>query len=204
MSGAEQKRTMTRREKNILLVAVAIAIVFVASQVLPAVRAIHAERAASIEQIRIDIDRERRLIEDAQSWRERSGAIETQLQELSSRLFQGASIPLISANIQRIVRDHATQSGIAITSTRLAESMETDGWLLVEQELSLQTESQSNLMRFLQSLENSRPWLGVTNFSVRRNRNQYAGTITVMGFSSTQETPASPATGVAGSGGVSR
>ena len=158
-------------------------------------RAVHAQRAALIEQTRIEIERERRLIEDAASWRERSAAIETQLQELGTQLFQGASVPLISANIQRVVRDLATQSGIVVTSTRLAESMEADDWLLVQQELSLQTESQSNLMSFLQRLEESRPWLGVTNFSVRRNRNQYAGTITVMGFSRTQEAPASGASG---------
>ncbi|MGB4246523.1 MAG: GspMb/PilO family protein [Pseudohongiellaceae bacterium] len=193
MSGAEQKRSMTRREKNILLLAIAVGIVFLASQGLPAVRALHAERAATIEQIRIDIERERRLIADAASWRERSAAIETQLQELGPQLFQGESVPLISANIQRIVRDHATQSGIAVTSTRLAESMAADDWLLVQQELSLQTDSQNNLMNFLQRLQESRPWLGVTHFSVRRNRNQYAGTITVMGFSRTQEAPASAA-----------
>lgn len=187
MSGAEQKRSMTRREKNILLLALAVGVVFLASQGLPAVRSLHAERAAIIEQIRIDIERERRLIEDAAVWRERSAAIETQLQELGAQLLQGESVPLISANIQRIVRDHATQSGIVVTSTRLAESMEADDWLLVQQELSLQTDSQSNLMRFLQRLQESRPWLGVTNFSVRRNRNQYAGTITVMGFSRTQQ-----------------
>ncbi|MDP1933010.1 MAG: GspMb/PilO family protein [Gammaproteobacteria bacterium] len=190
MPGADQKRTMTRREKNILLLAIVVGIVFAISQGLPMVRGFYSARAAVIDQVRIDIERERRLIEEEELWRERGAAIETQLQALDAQVFQGASVPLISANIQRIVRDHATQSGISVTSTRLAESMEADGWLLVEQELSVQTNNQNNIMQFLQRLEESRPWLGVTAFSVRRNRNQYAGTITVMGFSRTQEAAA--------------
>ncbi len=202
MPAVERKRTMTKREKNILLLAVAVGVVFAISQGLPTVRGLYAERTAVIEQVRTDIERERRLIEEEQSWQERSAAIETQLQELGTQVFQGASVPLISANIQRIVRDHATQTAISVTSTRLAESMTTDGWLLVEQELSVQTDNQTNLMHFLQRLEESRPRLRVTTFSVRRNRNQYAGTITVMGFSRTQEAPA-PVT-ADGSRGVSR
>ena len=83
------------------------------------------------------------------------------------------------------MRDYANDAGVNITSTKLAESMSADGWLLVEQELSVVTDDQSKIMALLTSIENSDPLLGVSTFSVRRNRNQYAGTITVVGFSRT-------------------
>lgn len=174
---------MTKREKNILALAVLVGIVFVASQGLPAARAYYAQASARIEQLQTQITREQRLLETAADWRERRAGVEARDAELDAMLFQETSIPLISASIQRLVRDLAGETGISITSTKLAESMETDGWLLVEQELTLLTENQENMLRLVQALESATPWLGVSTFSVRRNRNQYAGTITVVGFS---------------------
>jgi hypothetical protein len=104
-------------------------------------------------------------------------------------------VPLISANIQRVVRDYANQTGISITSTKLAEAMETEGWVLVQQEITIVTDNQRNIMAFLQQLEQSSPRLGVSTFAIRRNRNQYAGTLTVVGFSRTAEAPAAGAAG---------
>lgn len=185
---------MTKREKNILFAALAVGVVFAATQVWPTVRAIYSARSSFIEQTRTDIAREERLIADATQWLERRQQTELRLQSLGQELFEGDSVPLISANIQRVVRDYANQTGVSITSTKLAESMETDGWVLVVQEISIQTNNQRNVMTLLQRLEESIPRLGVTTFAVRRNRNLYTGTITVVGFSR-METVASGAAG---------
>ena len=61
---------MTKREKNILFVALAVGIVFALSQGWPSVRAQYSERASLIEQTRSDIEREKRLIADAAQWLE--------------------------------------------------------------------------------------------------------------------------------------
>jgi len=174
---------MTKRERNILLAAVVVGAVFLAAQALPAVLAIHEERAANIDRIRVEIDREHRLLEAAESWQQQRNETEQRREALASQVFEGTAVPLISANIQRLVRDHATSNGIAVTSVGLAESLQREGWLLVQQELSFQTADQRNLLAFLQALDASRPWLAVSSFSVRLNRNQYAGEITVVGFS---------------------
>ncbi len=187
---------MTKREKNILFAALAVGVVFAITQGWPTVRSMYSARASFIEQTRTDIAREERLIADAAQWQERREATELRLQSLGQDLFQGASVPLISANIQRVVRDYANQTSVAVTSTKLAESMETDGWVLVVQEITIQTGNQRNIMAFLQRLEQSSPRLGISTFAVRRNRNQYAGTITVVGFSRTEE--AAAASGPAG------
>ncbi len=186
---------MTKREKNILFVALAVGVVFALTQGWPSARAKYSERASFIEQTRNDIEREKRLIADATQWLERRQQTELRLQSLGQDLFQGDSVPMISANIQRVVRDYANQTGISITSTKLAEAMETDGWVLVQQEITILTDNQRNTMAFLQRLEQSSPRLGVSTFAIRRNRNQYAGTLTVVGFSRTAEAPAAGAAG---------
>jgi len=176
---------MTKRERNILLVAVAVGAVFLGVQALPAVVAIYQERAAGIDRLRVEIDREHRLLEAAERWRQQRQETQQRQEALASQVFEGTAVPLISANIQRLVREHATSNGIAVTSAGLAESLQSEGWLLVQQEMSFQTADQRNLLAFLQALDASRPWLAVKSFSVRRNRNQYAGEITVVGFSRT-------------------
>ena len=177
---------MSKREKNILALALLTGVVFAFTQVLPAARAWQAEGAARVEQLQSEIAREQRLQDMAADWAERRAGVEARGQALEAMLFQESSIALISASIQRLVRELCDQQGISITSTKLAESMQTDGWLLVEQELSLITDNQQNLLQLLRSLDTARPWLGVSSFSIRRDRNQYAGTLTVVGFSQTQ------------------
>lgn len=179
---------MTKREKKILFAALAIGVVFALTQGLPAVKSQYSARAVKIEQLQTNLERERRLIEDAQMWSERRAQVLARSDELTGQLFQDNSIPLVSASIQRLVREYANETNVSITSTKLAESMETEGWLLVEQELSIVTDNQNAILGFLDQIETSSPLLGVSGFSVRRNRNQYAGTITVVGFSRT--TPA--------------
>lgn len=176
---------MTKREKNILFAALAVGVVFVLTQGFPAVKGQLRARAERIEELQTNLERERRLIEDASVWSERRAQVFERTQELTGQLFQDVSIPLVSANIQRLVRDYANQTNVSITSTKLAESMETDGWLLVEQELTIITSDQTSILSFLGQIEASSPLLGISGFSVRRNRNQYAGTITVVGFSRT-------------------
>jgi uncharacterized protein YecA (UPF0149 family) len=174
---------MTKREKNILILAALVGVVFILTQVLPGIKRLYDERSDAISQMQTDIQREERLIEEAPLWRERREEVQLRGDDLDARLFQEASIPLISANIQRLVREYANEADVSITSTKLAESMSANGWLLVEQELSILTDNQSKIMALLSSIETSDPLLGISAFSVRRNRNQYAGTITVVGFS---------------------
>jgi len=184
---------MNKREKKILFAALAIGLVFVLTQGFPTLKSQYNARAEKIDELQTGLVRERKLIEDAQMWSERRAQVLARGDELTGQLFQDNSIPLVSANIQRLVRDYANAANVSITSTKLAESMETEGWLLVEQELSIITSNQNYILSFLDKIETSSPLLGVSSFSVRRNRNQYAGTITVVGFSRT--TP--PRTGAA-------
>jgi hypothetical protein len=186
-------RSLTSREKNILRLAVLLALVIGLSNGVPVIREIYYERALTIEALRSEIAREQRLVENTELWQQRRSDIDQQLNTLDARLFTGngnaqgttPTVPVLAANIQRLVRQHAQETGVTITSTSLAESRDTQGWLLVEQTLSFNLDNQRNTMDFLARLDASEPWLAVSYFSMRRTRNMYTGEITVVGFGRT-------------------
>lgn len=173
---------ISKRERNILILAAAVAVVFVTTSGWPAVKSVYDRRQGNIESVEIDIAREQRLIQNTASWRERRVEVEAQLAELNYEVFTGETIPIVEANIQRALSLHARDSGITVSSTRLADRLVTDDWLLISQEMSFRTTDQANTIRFLERLDISTPRLRVTAFNVNRSRNQYSGSITVVGF----------------------
>lgn len=173
---------MSKREKNIMYLAGIIAVFFLATNIFPAIQAKYQERQNSIEDILLNIDRERRLIENTLTWRERRVEVEERTEDLEQRIFSGNTIPLVEADIQGDLSQYARNSGINISSTRLAERLETNGWLMISQEMSFRTQSAGNTISFLEGLETSTPRLFVTDFAINRARNLYSGTITVVGF----------------------
>ncbi|SVD06398.1 uncharacterized protein METZ01_LOCUS359252, partial [marine metagenome] len=62
---------ISKREKNILLLGGIVLILFISASVFPAIRALYNGQEANIERVQLDIERERRLIENTASWRER-------------------------------------------------------------------------------------------------------------------------------------
>ena len=173
---------VSKREKNVLVMAAAVAVVFLITQVGPAVRSVYDRRAAEIDDVLLAITREERLIENSLQWRERRIDAQVQAAEVEAQIFSGNTIPLIEANIQRDLTQHARESGLSVNSTRLAERLESGDWLLISQEMSFRTTDAANTIRFLQRLENSSPLLRVKDFSLNRSRNQYSGSIKVVGF----------------------
>lgn len=173
---------ISSREKNILMLAGLVAIIFVASNIFPAIGNLYQDRKLDIESVELDISREIKLIEDTLRWRERRVEVDARRAGLEAELFSGDTIPIVEANIQRALSLHARDSGITVSSTRLAERLETDGWLLISQEMSFRTNNAANTVSFLEKLEHSMPRLRVTDFNVNRTRNQYSGSITVVGF----------------------
>lgn len=181
---------LSSRERNILILASIVALVFISTKVFPSVRQVYQARNAAIENLQLDIAREQRLSADTESWHERRLAVEVQRAELEAQIFSGDTVPIIEANIQRALSLYARDAAITVSSTRLAERLEADGWLLVSQEMSFRTDDAANTVTFLQALENSMPRLRVTDFSLSRNRAQYTGSITVVGFARSATTVA--------------
>ena len=173
---------ISNRERKILLMGSLVGLLFLGTSLFSAIGAFYDEREANIERVQLDIERERRLIENTASWRERRVQSEAITGELEAQIFTGDTIPIVEANIQRALSQHARNTSITVSSTRLAEQLETRGWLLISQEMSFRTLDDSNTIRFLELLESSAPRLWVSDFSLSRSRNQYSGSITVVGF----------------------
>jgi hypothetical protein len=176
---------ISSREKRILILAGLVALIFLASNLFPRIAGIYNERQNNIENVRLEITREKRLIEETENWRERRISVEESQAEFERQIFDGDTIPVVEANIQRELSRRARDSDITVNSTRLAESVATDSWLMISQEMSFRTTDASNTVAFLQKLKESEPRLRVTEFSINRSRNQYNGSITVVGFSRT-------------------
>ena len=92
---------ISQRERNILILAAVVALIFVSTSGWPAIKSVYTQRQDNIESVEIDIAREQRLIENTASWRERRVEVESQIDELHNQLFSGATIPIVEANIQR-------------------------------------------------------------------------------------------------------
>ena len=177
------RRSLSAREKLILRLALLVGVVMLLSNGLPAISAFYQSRNAQIETLAGDIEREQRLIDDAALWQQRSEAAQQQVRSLDSSLFTAGSVALLTAAIQRQVRQIAEETGLTINSANLAESQQSGDWVLVEQAMSFSTSDQNNTLVFMQRLADTQPVLKVTRFSMRPNRNQYIGEITVVGFS---------------------
>ena len=173
---------MTAREHRILILAGLVGAVFVVTQVVPAARGLFERRNAEIEDVLLAVERESRLIEDSMVWRDRRIEVEVQQSQAESQIFSGETIPLVEAKLQRDLSKHARASGLSVSSTRLADSLQAGGWLMVSQEMSFRTDDAGNTITFLRLLKNSQPRLRVRDFSLSRSRNQYNGSITVVGF----------------------
>lgn len=173
---------ISTRERNILIIAGVVALAFVSTSVFPAVMRIYQERQANIESVELDIEREQRLITNTASWRERRVEVESKRAEIEAQVFSGTTVPIVEANIQRAVTQYARDTNITVNSTRLAERLESNGWLLISQEISFNTDNAANTVEFLRRLESSMPRLRVTDFNLSRSRNLYNGSMTVVGF----------------------
>ena len=68
---------------------------FMSASVSPTIRALYNEREGDIERVRLDIERERRLIDNTASWRERRVEAEAIASDLELQIFSGDTIPII-------------------------------------------------------------------------------------------------------------
>ena len=101
---------------------------------------------------------------------------------LESWVFTGQDQNLIGSGVQRSLRQVVEEAGVLPRSYSTPRYTELDGWLMVSQEMDFVID-QEKILPFLDKLEQSRPRLHVTEFSINRNRRQFLGSITVTGFS---------------------
>ena len=83
-------QTLSTRERIILLLAAAVAVVFFVTRGAPIVTTVYSERAGSIESVKLDIERELRLQDSAALWSSRRDETERALASAEAGQFTGA------------------------------------------------------------------------------------------------------------------
>jgi hypothetical protein len=127
-------------------------------------------------------DRYEQLIIDVERWKENETLKQAEIADLESWIFEGSNPSLVGSSVQRSLRLAVQKANVSIREMSVAEYNYVDNWLMVSQKMDFSVD-QANILPFLNSLQELRPRLHVSAFSVTRNRRQYTGSITVVGFS---------------------
>ena len=175
---------MKPSEKKLIGLAAAVFVILVVVQGIPYLRNSYQDGKDEIAFLEQRIDRLRKLVEEAPFIKDEEAAVREQMAALENWVFTGQDPNLIGSSVQRSLRQAVEEAGVSPRSYSTPRYSQVEGWLVVSQEMDFVIE-QENILEFLELLDNSRPKLHVTEFSINRNRRQYLGSITVTGFSKT-------------------
>ena len=175
---------MKSNEKKLVGVAVLLFFAVIVVRGIPFLRDAYNEGLEEIEFTEQRIDRLRMLVEEAPFIKEEEALKREQVAALERLVFTGQDPNLIGSSVQRQLRQAVDEAGLVVRQYSTPRFAETEGWLLVTQEMDFLID-QGEILPFLELLENSQPKLHITEFSINRNRRQYTGSITVTGFSKT-------------------
>jgi len=182
---------MKRNEKQLIMIAAALFALVLVVRVLPLLFDYYRQGRDDIALLQERAERLRTLIVETSEWQEREQLKQAEVTDLESWVFPGTDPNLISSSIQRSLRQLVADSGLELREIGVARYNRTGDWLLVEQDIKFALDQQQ-ILGFLQSLQGARPRLHITEFSVDRNRRQYTGSLTVVGFGRTAATEATP------------
>ncbi|MDT8399093.1 MAG: type II secretion system protein GspM [Pseudomonadales bacterium] len=173
---------MKANEKKLVILAALVFAALVLFRLVPWAQAYYVEGQNEIARLERQIDRYRNLIEETGRWMEREESMRERVAGLDAWVFKGSTPPLIASSVQQELRKAGVASNVSVRSLSAPRYEYTDGWLRVNQQMTF-TIDQDNILKFLNLLEQTRPRLLVTEFSISRNRREYTGNITVTGFS---------------------
>ena len=168
-------------KKLAVLAGVLVALVLVV-RVLPMAYGFYRQGREDIALLEERIERYQTLIQEQDQWMERETLKQTEIADFESWIFQGDNPNLIGSSVQRALRQAVEQAGITVRETPVALYDHAGEWLLVSQEMSFTLEERQ-ILPFLNALQALRPRLHIAALSIARNRRQFTGSITVVGFS---------------------
>jgi hypothetical protein len=172
---------MKRKQKLMMLAGVLLVLVVVV-RVLPGLYAHYQRGQEEIALLEERVERYRNLILDSDLWLERAELKAAEIGDLQDWVFEGANPNLTGSSVQRLLRQAMEQANLRVMETSVARYTYIEDWLMVSQDMNFALD-QNQILPFLNALQQIRPRLYVTAFSVTRNRRQFTGSITVAGFS---------------------
>ena len=173
---------MTTKEKRLLYIALAIFAGYVLPfEIIPRSAAFYQQRQENIAKFKTDIQRYRRLEEQAAVWQTKHQEALQQQDEIQKGLLQGKNRELAAARLQSILKEIAQQSGMQVQSLALPEFAITGQWLSVTQGMQFNA-APKNTLDFLNALRDHQILLMVVSLEIRTAGIQLQGTIKVTGF----------------------
>jgi len=176
---------MTKKEKKLLLVFLAILGVGMMAQGIPFAIKYHQAGVDEIEEIRLKRSRLKKLYKNQAYWIAEFAKNSKKEKNLKKQLFEGQSPELIAGRVQGRLKTLARQSGIKVDSMSLADFKQVDNWLLITQTMSFKSSSE-NVVKLLDSIKRSIPTLIVNDVQIRSYRKTLNCTVKVVGFSHLQ------------------
>ena len=172
---------MKRNEKQLIILATLVFAVFLVVLVIPRVLDYYQQGRQDIALMQDRIFRYQNLAAATDQWLEREALKTAEIAELETWVFSGNDPNLIGNSVQWALRQALEKAGVSVREMSVARYSYVDGWLMVTQDMSFSLDQQ-HVLPFLNALQELRPRLFVQTFSVARNRRQYTGNITVVGF----------------------
>ena len=173
---------MTKQTQNLVILFGIMCVLVLSLRVVPLLYNYYQQGQEDIALLLERRDRYEQLIIDVDRWQANEILKQAEIADLESWIFAGTNPNLVGSSVQRSLRQAVDQASVAIRQMSVAEYSYIDDWLMVSQKMDFSVD-QTNILPFLNALQELRPRLFVSAFSVTRNRRQYTGTITVAGFS---------------------
>lgn len=151
-------------------------------QVLPVTYNFYREYRDSIDKLHQDIERYGKLGKRAEYWEQENKRAKQEREEIEKGLLPGKNSELVGNELQRLVKQLATEAGISFKSLVRPDYLPTGDWILVTQSMQFDANSKT-VMKFLQALEKAPTRLAVVSLEVRSRRDRLTGTIKITGFS---------------------
>ena len=175
---------MKRSEKNLLMLFGALFVVVLLVRVLPIAVNYYRSGREEIALLKEREARYRTLIVDTSQWQQREQLKTAQVTDLQTWIFPGTDPNLVSSSIQRSLRQLMADNSVELREAGVARYSYVGKWLMVEQDMSFSL-NQPAILPFLRALDASRPRLQINAISISRNRKQFTGNLTVVGFART-------------------
>jgi hypothetical protein len=173
---------LIKRTQNLAVLAGIMFVLLLAVRIVPMLYNYYQRGQEDIALLQERRDRYEQLIIDVDRWKENEILKQAEIADLESWIFEGANPSLVGSSVQRSLRQAVEKANVSIREMSVAEYNYVDNWLMVSQKMDFSVD-QANILPFLNALQELRPRLHVSAFTVTRNRRQYTGSITVVGFS---------------------
>lgn len=172
---------MIQSNKKLVYLAGALFAVVLVFRIVPWYVSAYTGLHTTRENLRQQVDFHRSLSAQEQELKDRAEEIAGLVTDIEHSVF---SVPanLLGSEVQAIVRNISSRSGVEIREMRVAKIESFEDWLKVSQQMNFTT-TQSRILPFLNALKAHEPRLYVREFSVQRSRSQFQGSLTIEAFS---------------------